>query len=310
MTNKQFPSYKYKAFLAPMSGVTDVAFRTLCKRYGAGITYTEFVNSTGLVRGNISSQKLVKKDALEKPVAVQLFGNNIADIISAGTALENEFDIIDVNCGCPAWKVIKTGAGSQMLKDPSKIKEFIAQLVMHIKKPVTIKIRTGIDEQTINAVTVAKIAQSAGASAITIHGRTQKQGYAGVANWDIIKQVKDSVSIPVFGNGDIKTPEDAKKRLEETGVDAVMIGRAAIGNPYLFTQINDYLEKGTYDSYSKYKQFEEYCELAKKHEIDFSKIKQQALYFSKGVLNGSVLRQKLVTCQSIEELCETFKEYD
>ncbi|MFT4311895.1 MAG: tRNA dihydrouridine synthase DusB [Candidatus Woesearchaeota archaeon] len=297
-----FPKLNSPALLSPMAGITDVAFRTLAKRYGAGMTYTEFVSSTGLVRQSKSAQRMIVRDSSEKPVAVQLFGSNVTDITQAAKMLEEQFDIIDVNCGCPAWKVIKTGAGSQMLKNPQLIYEFISQLVACTKTPVTVKIRIGVDDHSINALEVATLVQKAGASAIAIHGRTQKQGYSGQANWDIIKQVKEHVDIPVIGNGDVFTPESFKKRLDQSGVDAIMIARGAIGNPYIFKQINDYLQTGTYDTKHPVEQFFEYLELAKKYQILFSSIKNQAMHFTKGIEGGAKIREELSLAKTIQDI--------
>ncbi len=301
-TKSDFPKLKNKAVLSPMAGVTDVAFRALSKKYGAALTYTEFINSTGLVRGNGNTSKMLQTDPIEKPVAVQLFGNNVDDVVEAARQMEDRFDIIDVNCGCPAWKVIQTGAGSAMLNDPDKISTFINRLASAVSKPVTIKIRSGIDHKTINAVEVAKVAEDAGAAALAIHGRTQKQAYQGQADWDIIKQVKEAINIPVIGNGDVFTPETFKQRLEESGVDFIMIARGAIGNPYVFTQINDFVETGSYQQPEKFKLFFEYLELAKNYNIDFTVIKTHALYFTKGLEGGSVLRRKISECKTIPEL--------
>lgn len=294
----KFPILEQKAVLSPMAGVTDVAFRTLCKRYGAGMTYTEFVSSAAIVRGNTSSLTLLKTDPSEIPVAVQLFGSSVQEVIAAAQMVESRFDVIDINCGCPAWKVIKTGAGSELLKKPEEIGNFVRQLVSSVKKPITVKIRLGIDENSINAVDVAKIVEKAGAAAIAIHGRTQKQGYKGEANWNIIKQVKEAVHIPVIGNGDVFTPEDFKRRLDETGVDAIMIARGAIGNPYLFKQIDDYLKTGTYAQINRLDMFQEYFDLAKKYEIDFQTIKRQAMSFTKGMEGGAKLREKIANAKN------------
>lgn len=302
----KFPKLEDKAVLSPMSGVTDVAFRALCRRYGASLTYTEFVSSAAIVRGNKSSLSLLKTDSSEKPVAVQLFGNSVEEIVEAAKLVEKEFDIIDVNCGCPAWKVIKTGAGSALLNNPEKISKFINKLASAINKPVTVKIRSGIDDKNINAVEVAKIAEDSGASAITIHGRTQKQGYSGQADWNIIKRVKESVNIPVIGNGDVFTPEVFKKRLEETNVDAIMIARGAMANPFIFKQIKDYLNKGSYQAPDKKELFLEYLKLAEKHDVDFSIIKNHALQFTKGMNSSSKIRSELVKCKNVDELVKLF----
>lgn len=298
----KFPKLKGKALLSPMSGVTDVAFRTIAKKYGAALTYTEFVSSAAIVRGNKNSLQLVQTHKSEKPVAVQLFGSSAEEIVEAAKLLEDKFDIIDVNCGCPAWKVIKTGAGSALLNNPEKISTFVNKLSSSIQKPVTIKIRAGIDSKNINAVQVAKIAEDAGAAAIAIHGRTQKQGYSGSADWQIIKQVKEAVNIPVIGNGDVFSPETFKERLEQSNVDFIMIARGAIGNPYIFTQINDFLKKGTYKQESKIKHFSEYLNLAKKYDLPFSSIKSQAMQFTKGMEGGAKIRLEIAKSKDVGEV--------
>jgi nifR3 family TIM-barrel protein len=300
MAEKKFPKLKGKAILAPMSGVTDVAFRALCRKYGAGLSYTEFVNSTAMLRAK--SLRSVLVDKIEKPVAVQLFGNKIEDTVEAARILSKKFDIIDFNFGCPSPKVTGIGAGSEMLKSLDKIYEFVSKTVDNVSVPVTAKIRIGIDENHINAISVAKIIEEAGAAAIAVHGRTQEQGYSGKADWDVIKKVKENVNIPVIGNGDVCCPEDFVLRLEESGVDYIMIGRGAIGRPFVFKQINDFVRKGSYDKYDTLKCFAEYVELAKKHEIPFKSIKLQAMSFTKGIVGGAELRRGISGCKSEAEL--------
>lgn len=290
-----------------MAGVTDIAFRTLCKKYGAGLTCTEFLSSAAIVRNNKHTIEMLATDPIEKPVAIQLFGNSADEIVAAAKIVQKDFDIIDVNCGCPAWKVIRSGAGSKLLEDPNKIGDFVKKLVSQIKKPITVKIRIGIDDKRINAIAVAKIIEQSGAAALFVHGRTQKQGYSGHANWDIIKQVKQSISIPVIGNGDVFTPEKFKQRLEESGVDYILIARGALGNPYIFKQISDFLETGTYKEKNRIEQFFEYLELAKKYNIPFLVIKNHAMSFTKGIVGGANLRVEIAKIKDLETL-EKFLE--
>jgi nifR3 family TIM-barrel protein len=295
-----------------MAGVTDVAFRTLCKRYGAGLTVTEFLSATAIVRASARTDKMLVTDPIEKPVAVQLFGHDEDDVVAAAQAIQHRFDIIDINCGCPAWKVIKCGAGSAMLEDEGKIHAFVSRLVDSTSVPITVKIRIGIDAARINAVQVAKLVEEAGASAIAVHGRTQKQGYSGTADWNVIRQVKESIGIPVIGNGDVFTPETFKKRLDESGVDYIMVARGAIGKPYLFQQINDYLEKGSYNVLTNTEQldlFDEYLDLAKKYDINFAAIKIHAQSFTTGQTGAGKFRAKLVGMKTIEELEAAMQEY-
>ncbi len=231
--------------LAPMAGVTDLPFRLLCREQGAGLLCMEMVSAKAIYYRNRNTEALLTIHEQEPPVSLQLFGSD-ADIISemAKQIEERPFSILDLNMGCPVPKVTGNGEGSALMKDPKLVEEIVRKTVRAIRKPVTVKLRKGFDEGHINAVEIAKIAEANGASAVAVHGRTREQYYSGKADWDIIRQVKEAVRIPVIGNGDVVSPETAEAMLQETGCDGIMIGRGAQGNPWLFRQILHWMETG------------------------------------------------------------------
>ena len=231
--------------LAPMAGVTDLPFRLLCKEQGAGLICTEMISAKAIHFKNKNTESLMEIDVRERPVSLQLFGSDpdlMADI--AAQIEYRNFDILDINMGCPVPKVVNNGEGSALMKNPRLVHEIIRKVSGAIQKPVTVKIRKGFTEDCANAVEIARIAQDAGAAAVAVHGRTREQYYSGKADWDIIRQVKEAVSIPVIGNGDVDSPEKAKQMQQETGCDGIMIGRAVRGNPWLFSRILHYQETG------------------------------------------------------------------
>lgn len=232
--------------LAPMAGVTDLPFRLLCKEQGVGMTCTEMVSAKAISFHNKNTEALLETAQQERPVSLQLFGSD-PDIISEMAAYieDRPFDILDINMGCPVPKVARNGEGSALMRNPKLVAEIVKKTARATKKPVTVKIRKGFTQQEVNAVEIAKIAEASGAAAVAVHGRTREQYYSGQADWDIIRQVKEAVRIPVIGNGDIDSAKKAKQMLEETGCDAVMVGRAVRGNPWLFREIRSYLEDGT-----------------------------------------------------------------
>lgn len=232
-------------FLAPMAGVTDLPFRVLCKEMGCGLVYSEMVSAKGILYGSENTEKLLTVEEKERPVAVQLFGSDPELLGAMAKKIEAyPIDIIDVNMGCPAPKIVKNGEGSALMKNPKKVGEIVKAIVSSQSKPVTIKFRKGFDESCVNAVEIAKIAEANGASAVAVHGRTREQYYSGKADWDIIRQVKNAVSIPVIGNGDVFSPQDAKALFDTTGCDAIMIGRGAQGNPWIFQRTAHFLATG------------------------------------------------------------------
>ena len=231
--------------LAPMAGVTDLPFRLLCKEQGCGLMYTEMVSAKAILYKNRNTGPLMEVRPEEEPVALQLFGSDpeiVSDI--AAQVEDGPYAFIDINMGCPVPKIVNNGEGSALMKNPKLVEEILTALVKKVKKPVTVKFRKGFEDDHINAVEIARIAESCGVSAVAVHGRTRAQFYSGKADWDIIRQVKEAVKIPVIGNGDIFTPEDAKRMLEETGCDGLMIARGAKGNPWIFSRTLHYLETG------------------------------------------------------------------
>lgn len=238
---------KNNVFLAPMAGVTDLVFRVICKEMDCGMVYSEMVSAKGVQHNNKNTKELLKVDERERPVAMQMFGSD-PEIMAEMARKLNEYediDILDINMGCPAPKIVKNGEGSALTLNPKLVGEIISAVSKASEKPVTVKFRKGFDDQHLNALEIGKIAEESGAKAVTIHGRTREQYYAGKSDWDIIKALKEEIkTIPVIGNGDIFTPEDAKKMLEYTGCDAVMIGRGSQGNPFIFKRTVEYLENG------------------------------------------------------------------
>lgn len=231
--------------LAPMAGVSDLSFRLLCKEQGAGLVCMEMVSAKAIYYRNKNTEKLMETSSAEHPVSLQLFGSD-PDIIAliAEQIQDRPFDILDFNMGCPVPKVVNNGEGSALMKDPKLVREILQKLVKASRKPVTVKIRKGFDDEHVNAVEIAKIAEDCGVAAVAVHGRTRQQYYSGKADWEIIKQVKEAVAIPVIGNGDLGSAEDVIKMEEETGCDGFMIGRAVRGNPWIFAQILHKLETG------------------------------------------------------------------
>lgn len=231
--------------LAPMAGVTDLPFRLLCKEQGVGLICMEMVSAKAIMYNNKNTEELLSIHPEELPVSLQLFGSDPHIISEMAKRIEERpFSILDINMGCPVPKIVNNGEGSALMKNPSLVEKIVSETVKAIKKPVTVKIRKGFDDAHVNAVEIAKAAEAAGASAVTVHGRTREQYYAGKADWDIIAKVKENVGIPVIGNGDVEDGESAVKLMEQTGSDGVMIGRAVRGNPWIFREIKEYLQTG------------------------------------------------------------------
>jgi len=302
----EFPKLKSKLVLAPMHNVTNIAFRLMCKKYGASLTSTELLSANAIARGNKSALNSAITDKKEKPIAVQLFGQNTENIIKSIKKLK-QFDIIDFNLGCPSKRILAQGSGAALLKRKNKIKEIVEQTNKAINKPVTVKIRNE------NAIEIAKICEKAGASAIIIHARTVKQGYSGKANWDIIKKIKQTVKIPVIGNGDVNDGKSAQQMLEQTNCDYIMIGRAAIGNPFIFKQINHYLqtsEEIKQTKQEKIKDYFEYIKLAKKYKIfSLKDVKWKAQEFTKNIRGSRQLRNKLNTIKEYKDVEKLLKQF-
>ena len=298
-------------FLAPMAGITDLPFRLICKENDAGLVYTEMVSAKALLYNDEKTKLLLKTCDKEKPLAVQIFGSDVEAIAYASKYVSEFADIVDINMGCPAPKVVKNGDGSRLLLNLELVKQIIETAVANSKVPVTVKMRTGWDADNIVVVEAAKIAEKAGASAITVHGRTRSQYYSGEADWNIIKQVKESVNIPVIGNGDIKSIEDANKMFEYCNVDGIMIGRATIGNPWI---INDIIkgEKREISNEEKLKVLKQHIELAvaeKGEYIAVREMRKHICWYIKNLKESSKIREKINRIEDVNELEACLEEY-
>ena len=304
--------------LAPMAGISNSAYRRICKEMGCGLIYAEMVSDKAISFGNKKTLDMLYMTDNERPIAQQIFGTDVESFVVAAKYIEKTMkpDIIDINMGCPVPKVaLRAQAGSALLKNPQKIREIVSAVVAAVNVPVTVKIRSGWDSEHINAVEVAKICEEAGASAITVHPRTRKQGYSGKADWLIIKNVKDNVSIPVIGNGDIKTPEDAKRMLNETGCDAIMIGRGLLGNPWLIRNTLNYLAGRDYELPSTEEKIKmcikhlKYLSETKDEKIAVLEIRSHAAWYLKGIENASLIKNKIYQCNSIRDIMQVLNEF-
>ncbi len=303
---------KNNVFLAPMAGITDKAFRTICKKNGAGLVFTEMVSCKGLYHGSKKTEKMLDISEKERPTVVQVFGsdpNIMAFIVEKYLNDNKNIDIIDINMGCPAPKVVKNGYGSALLKNPDLVKRIVRALVEKSKKPITVKIRSGWNYDNINAVKIGKIVQNEGARAITIHGRTREQFYSGKADWNIIRELKENVQIPVIGNGDIIEPKDALQMVEQTGCDAVMIARGSRGNPWIFNRTARLLKNNKIEPEPSYEDKIKMCiyhldlltEL-KGEKIAVKEMRKHVGWYIKGMKNSSSIRAEINTLDCREEM--------
>ncbi len=296
--------------LAPMAGVSDLPFRLLCREQGAGLVCMEMVSAKAILYKNRNTEELLQIHPAERPVSLQLFGSD-SEIISemAARIEERPFDILDINMGCPVPKVVNNGEGSALMKNPGLAEEIIRKTVRKIHKSVTVKIRSGFDSEHINAVELAKRAEEAGAAAVAVHGRTREQFYSGRADWEIIAKVKEALTIPVIGNGDVDSPQAAERMLRETGCDGIMVGRAARGNPWLFREILSYLESGEIPGRpapeEMYRMIIRHAALMEEYKGEYTAVREMrkhVSWYTAGCPHSAKLRGRINTVESMEEL--------
>lgn len=298
--------------LAPMAGVTDLPFRLLCKEQGAGLICTEMISAKAIYFKNKNTETLMEIDERERPVSLQLFGSDPDLMAEIARQIEpHNFDILDINMGCPVPKVVNNGEGSALMKNPKLVHEIVSKVSKAIEKPLTIKIRKGFTEDCVNAVEIAKIAEDAGAAAIAVHGRTREQYYAGTADWDIIRQVKEAVSIPVIGNGDVDSPQKAEALVRETGCDGIMIGRAVQGNPWLFSRILHYQKTGEILPKPELEEVKEMILRHAKMQLEYKgnytgmrEMRKHVAWYTTGMPHSASVRRMVNEVESYEQLEE------
>ena len=298
--------------LAPMAGITDLPFRIMAKKHGAGLVCTEMVSAKAIFHNDEKTKKLLNMEGEKRPIAVQIFGSDVESMVYAAKYVESIADIIDINMGCPAPKVVKNGDGSKLLLDLDLAEEIVRAVVAAVNKPVTVKLRKGWNNNNIVAVEAAKRFEKAGAKAITIHGRTREEYYSGTCDLDIIKAVKEAVSIPVIGNGDVKDVKSAKKMFEYTGVDGIMIGRASLGNPWIFKNIINELEDYVPTNEERLNTILEHLELMVKEKGEYVAIREMRKHISgytKNLPNSSKFREEMNRIEEREELINYITEY-
>lgn len=308
---------KNKVFLSPMAGVTDLPFRLICKEQNCGMLYTEMINAKALCYDDENTKKMLKIEDEEHPVAVQIFGSD-PEFMGRAAQIMNKYpnEILDINMGCPAPKIVKNGDGSALMKNPKLAEEVLKSVVKNSEKSVTLKIRKGWDDNSVNAVEIAKIAEASGISALAIHGRTREQYYSGKADWDIIAEIKQNISIPVIGNGDVFTVEDAINMLEKTKCDAIMIGRGAQGNPWIFKRINHYMQTG---EILPEPTIEEKISVAKKHlglaveehgeYVAVREMRKHLAWYIKGLKHSARIRDEINKIESYDEVVAKLDSY-
>lgn len=296
--------------LGPMAGVTDLPFRLLCREQGAGLLCMEMVSAKAIMYNNRNTEQLLTTHPDERPVSLQLFGSDPKIMSEMAKRIEERpFAILDINMGCPVPKVVKNGEGSALMKDPKLVYEIVSSMVKAIEKPVTVKIRKGFDDDHVNAVEIARIIEEAGAAAVAVHGRTREQYYSGKADWDIIRQVKEAVSIPVIGNGDVTSPERAEELVRRTGCDGVMIARGAQGNPWIFSEMITYEETGVVPPRPGKEELKEmmlrHARLQLEYKGEYSGIREMrkhVAWYTKGIPGAARLREKINAVESLGEL--------
>ena len=308
---------KNRVVFAPMAGISNESFRQIIKEMGAGLIYSEMISNMGIIYNSKNTISMLKINDDERPISIQIFGSDKESFIKAAKYVNDNIkpDIIDINMGCPVPKVaLKSQAGSGLLKDPNKIYEIVFSVVKTVDIPVTVKIRSGWNKDSINCIEVAKLIEKAGASAVAIHPRTREQGYSGTADWNLIKEIKQNVNIPVIGNGDIKTIYDAKRMLEETNCDAIMIGRASIGNPWFIKECVEYIENNKIIEEPTYKEridtLVKHYELIKKNESErkaILDIKTHALAYLKYIPQSTELKKEIALCKTENEFYKSIK---